>query len=505
MKRILITIAFVGLSVLNFQALSQSVTTSEVDNYKYEIGEKTIIRTATNSEESLIYYEDSDGESYFLYRHNGTAETTCKINWPNYGGTGTHMFKIHDMAVGKGMCFFCGSHIGNAASSPVSTGLVGCIDLSNIAATPCTTASVTLYICSIPNTKVFTQMDEHYDNPRGISQLCMVGESTSATTPSCAAFVEWDPSNLKWYYRVVEVQDPNETMTDIAFSGLGTKVVAVSRYGNEPYKFGLRGEYTSNLFVFTTIGATPPPPPLPNFTHRNTVNTYGLYLASSSNPHPTWHENDIVARIVCPPNSEEFTVAYECVDNTKACESQRQVALFRIDVSTFPWNYNMNVTGKQIVRGYFEEGSTFTDMMYIPDNKTFALLHRSPNSSKGKSSALQFPSWLAYGNISTLISDATLHSSMDIREYSNNRYLTLVGINEDGHSICYFRQLIQELEKSCYQTRPVSISEELIDDDWATYQGVRNIDDNNHNIKNGYSGNGIFSDTSWGETCKSFE
>lgn len=496
MKKALLTIVFMGFSVMHIPAMAQTVQASEVDFYKKEIGDNAIIRTDDNFGGTLIYYEAQDGRNYFLYRMADPAETTYKFIWPNHTVIDYHRFKIHDIIIGKKECYFCGSYTSNPITNPVTTGMVGWVDLYNATNTPCSTAYITFHLCAIPNTKVFTQMDEHYDNSRGISQLCMVGESTSSATPSCAAFVEWN--GVDWYYRVVEAQDPNETMTDIAFSGLGTKVVAVSRYENEPYKFGLRGEYTSLLFDYTTL------PPLTDFTHRNTVNTYGLYLASSSNPHPTWHENDIVARIVCPPNSEEFTVAYECVDNTKACETKRQVALFRIDVSTFPWNYNMNVTGKQIVHGYFEEGSTFTDMMYIPDNKTFALLHRSPNSSKGKSSALQFPSWLAYGQIGTLISDAILHSSMDIRNYNNNRYLILAGDNEDSGKICYFRQLIQDLETSCYQTRPVSISEELIEDDWATYQGVRGINDNNHYYKPGYTGNGTASEALWFMTCMSF-
>ena len=496
MKKALISIALIGLSALNFQALSQPGIVSEVDFYKNDTGFNALIRTVS-SDKSLIYYEDFNGENYFLYSQNNTAGTTCRFTWPNHSITNLYKFEIHDMAIEKFTCYFCGSCTSNPGTNPVTTGLVGCIDLSNAIYNPCAIATVTFYLCTIPNTKVFSKMDKHFDNPRRISQLCMVGESTNASAPSCAAFVEWDHSSFKWSYRVVESQDPNETMTDIAFSGLGTKVVAVARYANEPYKFGLRGEYTSTLFDFALL------PTLTNFTHRNTVNTYGLYLASSSNPHPTWHENDIVAQIICHPNSEEFTVAYECVDNTKVCETQRQVALFRIDVSTFPWNYNMNVTGKQMVHGYFDEGSTFTDMMYIPDNKTIALLHRSGNDRM--SAAIQFPSWLNYGQISTLLSDATMHSSMDIREYNNIRYLTLVGTNPVGKKIGFFRQKLSSLEISCYQTRPASHSEELIEDDWATYQGIRIINDNNHKIKNGYSGGGDSFDAPWVETCKSFE
>lgn len=455
----MITIALAWLLFIPISNSAQTVQASEVDYYPDEIGDNAIIRTDSDHFGSVIYYEAPNGRSYFLYRLS--SGITYKYTWPNHNNTHMSRYQIHDMVIGDGRCYFCGSYIQNPLSNPLIVGLIGWIDLTNIANVPCSTASVSFNTCPIPRTKKFTQMDEYYDKSNYGSQLCLVGESYTTPTSLCA-FAVWDAASSRWFYRIVEVPDTNETLTDIAFSGLGTKVVTVSRFANEPYKFGLRGEYTSNLFAFPPLPTPPYFPLLTNFTHRNIVNTYGLYLASSSNPHPTWHENDIVARIVCPPNSEEFTVAYECVDNTKVCETQRQVAMYKIDMSNFPTSYTMTISGQQIVRGYFEEGSTFTDMMYIPDNKTFALLHQSRNSSKGKSSVMQFPSWMNYGQISTLISDSSLHSSMDIRQDNSNTLITLTGNNENGNRICYFWQHLNHLETSCYQTRPVTISEELI-------------------------------------------
>ena len=499
MKKILILIAvlFTPL-VIPFTVSAQSGIASEVDYFKNDLGDNAIIRSDHNYSGSLIYYEDSDGRSYFLYRHKDPTEPTCRFTWPNHTSIDQQKYKIFDVVIGEDTCYFCGSYINNLTTTPDTVGLVGWADLQNIAHTPCSLATIYFNFCTIPGTRVFTQMDGYFDHSQHIAQLCMVGESYSSTAPSCAAFVKWNRLLTTWNYRLVGTLDTNETLTDISFSGLGTKVVAVSRYANEPYKFGLRGEYTSNIFDFILY------PTLTNFTHRNTVNTYGLYLASSSNPHPTWHANDIVARIVCPPNSEEFTVAYECVDNTKTCETKQQVALFRIDVSTFPWNYNMNLTGKQIVRGYFEESSTFTDMLYIPDNKTFALLHRSKNSSNGKSAAVQFPTWLNYGQINTLISDVALHSSMDIRDFTTGRYLTLVGDHVDDNNICFFRQALNDLGTSCYQTNPVSVSEELILDDWSTYQGVRTINDSHGSYSGTPAGGNTFEAPLY-NTCKSYE
>lgn len=452
MKKILITIILTGLALLHFTAAAQTVTTSEVDFYSTEIGDNAIIRTDINYGGSMIYYKAQDGTNCFLYRM--TNGTTRKFTLPN------NKYEIYDMVIGiNNYCYFCGSYKMCPTSDLCYIGMIGCMDLSNIASTSCSTNCVTFHLLCITETCKITQMD--IAHARGPLQSCYIGTTYLSQYPSCAIFAEWDVND--WSYRVIEVQDPNETLTDIAFSGNGMKVMTVSRFTNDHYKFGLRCEYSSNLFVLPTLPGTPPPPlVLTNFTNRNIVNTYGSYLTSSSNPTLTWHDNNIIARIVCPPESEKFTVAYECVDNTKVCETQRQVAMFQIDVSNFPANSTMSVTKKQIVHGYFEESSTFTDMRYIPSNDSYALLHRSNNSSRGKSSIVQFPSWLAYGQISTLISDVTLNSSIDVRNENNSPYITLIGNNEADNILYFFRQQLNFLESSCYQTRPVSISEELL-------------------------------------------
>lgn len=458
MKKLIIIIAIIGLLPMHRPVLAQSpISTSMLDYYSSEIGRYVIIRNDINCGGELIYYEDVNDRSFFLYRQFGFHAGTYKYTWPNNTIPNLYKFHVTDMVILKEACYFCGSFTDVAQNKKV--GLVGHIYMNDIANYPVTTASIHFNFCTIPKTREFSQMDA-INNMSGGAKICLVGESISST-PSCAAFVEWTP--YSWDYRVVEVLDPDETMTDIAFSGKGDKVVAVSRYEIEPYKFGLRGDYVSNLFVFNPLT---PPTAFPNFTHRNTFNTYGLYLASSSNPHPTWHDNDIVARIVSPPDSETFTVAYECVDNTLLCETKQQVALFRIDVSTFPWNYNMNLTGKQMVHGYFNEFSTFSDITYNPYKQTFAILHSSPFSSKGKSSVVQFPSWLNYGQIPTLLTDNEVYTSIDVP----SSYMLLAGYGLHGNAICNFQQNINHLESSCYQTRPYSVSEELIRDGWSAYE-----------------------------------
>ena len=151
-------------------------------------------------------------------------------------------------------------------------------------------------------------------------------------------------------------------------------------------------------------------------------------------------------------------MAYECVDNTLVCETQRQVAMFQIDVSSF----TMSITKQQIVRGYFEEGFTFTDMLYIPDNNTFALLHRSQNGTQKNAAVVQFPTWSFFGQINTLISPVALHSSLDLHYQYGKPYLNLAGKRDGDNKICHFWQNLDHIELSCYRTRPFSLSEILL-------------------------------------------
>ena len=444
MKKILIIIALAGGLTTSFIGSAQtSIMASRVDYSITEIGDNAIIRN-DEVDGTLIYYEDLNGLSYFLYRPTNTSTYAYKYSWIDIN----YKYSIHDMVMLGDKCYFCGSRR-NATYPNIMEGIVGHVDMSHIADQP--TAQIVIRYCTIPDTKIFTQMDGTLKNG-GRELVCLVGESHWTYAPSCAAFVEWVSSTGLWHYFRTGIYDVNETLTDIAFSGTGDTVVAVSMFANEHNKFGLHGELVSDLFTFL------PPYPLTNFSSRHIIDTYGLTLASSSNPNPTWHDDDIVARIVSTPKTANFTVAYECVDNTLECETQRQMAMFQIDISTL----TMSVTEQQIVRGYFGEGFTFTDMLYIPDNKTFALLHRSKNGSKKNAATVQFPTWLYFGQINTLISPVALHSSLDLQYTNSNPYLNLAGNRDGDNKICHFWQDLNHIESSCYQTMPLSLSEKLL-------------------------------------------
>jgi len=454
MKKIPTIILLAGLMALHTASLAQTVQVSEVNYYPSEIGDNTIIRADhARPGGTVIYYTDNADQNYFLYQMTTTAgaSTTYKFNWPNHANINSEKFIVNDMELGKDWCFFCGAHITINGNVTDTVGMVGCIDMNNIFTTP---SSITFDYCEIPNTTEFTQLD--LSDVTANYRLCLAGRHRLTNVYPCVAFAEWQG---QWVYNMIRILSPFETLTDIAFSKDGNKVVTVSRLLNEPFKFILRCDMASNLFIFPPT----PPPSAPYLIEYGVVfNTSGLTLASSSCTNPTWHGNNIVARIIGHNNPNYFTVAYECVDNTKICETQQQVAMFKIDASTAPTSFSMSVVGQQVVHGYFDESQTFVDMRYYQDvQEHFFLLHRSEVSPK-KSSVISFPSWGTYGQRPALLADQEVYQSIDWRYTQTSTHLIAGGKRSFDSRITTFSQDIAHLDVSCHMTKPYTFTEELL-------------------------------------------
>lgn len=454
MKKPLIIIITVGLAALHFSTQAQTLQSSEVDYYNGIIGDNVIIRADLDMDASLIYYTDANNRSYFLYRMSGNPNTTYQYLWPNHTNITNLWYIINDMEINKDACFFCGAKVTRNQNNGFDTiGIVGRIDMPNAINNY---TNLGMSICPIPNTTVLTQMD--ISNNSSAPQICIAGvERLTQTVISCVAFVEWQ--NL-WKYNVFRVFNTDETLTDITFTNDGNKVVAVSRLNNEHFKFVLRCDYASNLFVFSPI---PPPSSGPGgFSRRFYFNTSGLTLLSSTSTNPTWHDNDVTIRIVSHIDPNYITVAYECVDNTKVCESQHQVAMFKVDISNVPLGYSMSIDKQQMVHGYFNEDATFVDMQYWSSSEDrFALLHRLDGSPNNLSS-LSFPVWDSYGHMPALFSDQEIIQSIDYKYAASGGQLFMGGKLKPGNEILYSNQVIGFLDVSCHMTRPDIFTEKIL-------------------------------------------
>ena len=464
----MILIALAWLQFIPISTSAQTVQASEVDYYPDEIGDNAIIRADPSLGGSLIYYTDAAGRSYFLYRLPNNSGTTYKFHWPNHSNINNEKYIINDMEFIKENCFFCGSYISRNVMGGFDTaGLVGRVNLSNLILTP---SSIDFDLCPITSTKEFTQMDT-YDTSRVRISLVGLGHLSQTTKIPCAAFVEW---YYQWKYNIVKLSATDETLTDIAFSKDGNKVVSVSRLKNQPYQFVMRCDFASNLFVFT-----PPPYSSPYFYgFRNVFNTSGLTLPSSSGSNPTWHDEDVVIRIVGHNDPKYFTVAYECVDEGNVCESDRMVAMYKIDVTYSPTAHTMSVADQQVVHGYLEEPETFVDMRYwFNTQDRFVLLHRFSNSQINLS-VLSFPLWGIYGQMPAFLADQELFQSVDYQYTLSGNCIVMGGKRMNDNKIIYSSQNTDYPETSCHMTIPHAFTEQLIGmPQFSNYHYIVNMHD----------------------------
>ena len=423
-------------------ATAQTVTSQEVA-FDTVLAEDIIVRAINNGNgNNIIYYRNVSSNRHYLAYHLTNANSfpylTTSFLWPLPSPDAT--YKVNDMAVLNDGCYFCGSY----TNGGITYGLVGRIGLSLIS-----TGTIDFAFIGVPQINEFKRMDV----TKGTNDhIALIGNSTNVPSLSAVAFVTWDGS--QWACNRYMLNDDGETFTDIAFTANGEKVVAVSRYLNEPYRFYLRGELTATAFNSYPYN-------LPNFNQRNTFYTYGLTIQSSTNPGLTWHRNDVEMRLVTDlPENEEVTVAYECFDSSRECEPTLQVAMFKVDLSNFPGNnYEMDILDKQIVRGNFNQPNAFMDIKYVENDESIALLHSCRNCPKEISTLVQFPTWNNFGNIEALQTEPQYYTSMDIR---GTKHICLAGVDPADNHLLHFSQYKPELDNSCYLSRPMSQSEQLI-------------------------------------------
>lgn len=441
MKKILAINIFIFLAG-TLSVNSQTIASRE-DAFKTILGEEAIVRTVTLQSDEYPFIcrrkYNSNSHSFILHRRNDPANSSIVFACPQYNNGGE--IKINDMVIIDRICYFCGSQ---SDAQNGTKGIVGRIDLNQA---DFSSPSIKFNFLSLSSVKEFLRIDGTRSSLGDC--LALVGSSNNPTTPSCAAFVLWH--GTLWDYKICGLNDSDETLTDIVFTKNGEKVVSVSRIDGKPYWFCLRGEWTDTAFNMLSNTLT-------DYCQRNTIKTYGLTLPSSSNPHPTWHYNDVDLRLVANlDKDEEVTVAYECFDDTRICDPQI-VAMFKIDLSGFPLNLAMNVIGQQAVFGYFNQPNTLADIKYILSDKTIGLLHRCGVCQDEISTVLQFPSWGYVGYLEALQVGPQEHFSLDVYNHS---LVYLAGIDPSDNRLLFFQQEKTELNHSCYFTRPMARSETL--------------------------------------------
>lgn len=441
-KNLLLSILFL---IAVFGETGAQTVTSREDEFTVLKNANAIVRTLDVDNNPIVYCKDNTNQHHIIYHNQNYSApySSPSFVWPAFiSGTD---YTINDMVVLGDRCYCCGSYTCPDVRGVTTVGLIVRIDLSNIANTM--GATVEFKFCTINKVKEFTRMDATKDN--SIDDIALLGELKDPSNPSGVAFVTWNGVN--WKYKVHGLNETDETLTDIVFTANGNKVITVSRLDNKLYDFCMRGELRDTAFNMNRDT-------LINFEMRNNFNTVNMTLQSSPNPSPTQHRNDVDMRLVADMSEDEVvTVAYECYDDTKVCEPQQQVAMFRVDLYSFPV-YPMTLTGWQMVFGYFGQPNTLVDIKYLHGDNTIGLLRSCGKCSEEMTTLLQFPTWSGYGDIEALQIAPQVYASMDIYD---GEHVHLVGVEpNDGHLI-HFRQLKPSLDHSCYLSRPMSRSEEL--------------------------------------------
>lgn len=451
-----IYLLFIILLALGGYTLNAQNHSSREDMFPGLFVNNIIVRPdSSRPGDAIIYYEDpTTGLGRFVH-HDVYSIPTLQSNVYDlptsitFTGSPTPTnvkLTVNDMAITKDKCYFCGTYTDLSSPSPLQIGMVGFFELTGFGNT-----SYNYNIFTIAGASEFYRMDVHATRT-GQDNIALVGNLYYSSNPSGVYFVSYFPfSPNDWGYCRFELYNPSETFTDIVFTDNGEKVVAASRIENEYYTFGLRCESSSNVFPIPT------PPSGFDFYWLNTVSTANMTLASSTNPAPTYHKNDVDIRLDGIPNSPNVVVAYECYDSTNQCEPRYSVALFKANFSSYPTTHTVSIPSQQVVFGYFDSPNTLKDIKYV-DRNIVSLLHSCDNCPEDMTTVIQFPKLGNFGDVDALQTAYQDYHSL----YTGIGNDIFVAGRMPNSMLIHFYQNVADIESSCYLTRPKSKSEKLL-------------------------------------------
>ena len=462
MKKTPLLLVLLGCCAWSAHLAAQTVVNASVESeYRYEPGKNVRICVNPNDGATVIYYRDSIiGKNCFVY-HKTAGTTSNKFVWPDIPeGTGYADCTVEDMKIIGDTLYFCGTATYPEGNVYMEKGYMGWMDADYLK-NP-TGAVGFNYYSSFEENDPFRRIVElsHLDgcfdtNDIDKVKIGLVGKalSTRADTTSCLLLVK--KTSIGWYYQFHYLTDPKETFTDILF--IREKMLVVpSRYEHEyedHYRFGIRQEPITSAFSMV-------PSPLSGFQIAYRFNTRYMNTFTSVSPHPTWHRKDVEIHIIedpvcfsCPGYA---TIAYECEDTAKQCETRQQTAIFKLDLFSSP---DISIYAAQLVHGYFRAPYTFVDFHFVRSDTTIALLHRGVSVTGEMASIVLFPNWSHYGQIDGLLADYRSNTSLDVFK---NQFIRLGGTALVDDDVIHYHLDKKYIHSSCYSTRPTFYTEELV-------------------------------------------
>ncbi len=373
-------IIYLVISILGSTGMCQSISESIIGSGAVK-GESIITRAYTTQSDSIavMYNYDlnlSDGENRFTIRDLITdATVTFKIpDVYTSGGTpfpqppnpnsGQILYRIHDMKILEGMCYFCGEKQtttgnfvfdtnGNPTYETDDVGFVGKFSIAGI-------------MGGDPSSFVYTLINEVkslkrmivYSATQGLA-ISMVGQPKYVSYSTCVVDLYTTPSG--WEYDVSHSSDVNEHITDITYSnGI---VATVSRINNDHYGFVIRYTKADNILTSSSC-----------IHNVHVFSAYNATMVSDPGILPTYRDEPDPL-FLCPDEmSSGFFVAHAC------STAYYGIAAYRMKVVDFCTPI-INLANQYIMSDSY---LALKDLAYSPNKETlYSLTERKSDNTTG--------------------------------------------------------------------------------------------------------------------------
>ncbi|MBR3489509.1 MAG: hypothetical protein IKH33_09340 [Bacteroidales bacterium] len=448
---IIVLLCIVGTFCCKAQSLS-SIEEQYIDQ-KSEGAVVVCINPSDNNSTIICYNDSLDYRPNFVYHtHTGTG-VSKRFHWPLINNTfGEMTYKVNDMVIINGICYFCGkkhaivsveySMEGLVIPFYQNTGFFGWFDVSQISSPSSTTMD--LYLFDLPVMEELKRMDGIIES--GIVELGLISEHTLALVRGYGS--SWD----------CHVQDvaSSERLEDVKITA--NHLVTLSRFLNSTYSFGLRCETKAEAFL------SPITHVLNNYYNGTKYNTFLMTTASLPNGTPTRHYEDEVIRMVNHPGSDLVTVAYNGDDfDGEDCQHfGYYTPMYLMNFSNCsPGVVDINMSEAQLLFTSLHKPARYSllEMCYVPTANAIAMLHGMRAEVYGMWSILQVSSWNSSVVPQSVQSDSKALTSMDV---GTNDWAYMAGCRMPDNTICHYRQDGGMMERSCNSIRPATVVEKMI-------------------------------------------
>lgn len=448
---IIILLCIVG----SFCCKAQSLSSIE-EQYTDQKNEDAVVVciNPNDNNSTIICYNDSmyNRPNFVYHTHVGTG-VSKRFHCPLIANTfGEMSYKVNDMVIINGTCYFCGKKQAIVSTEytmeglviPIyqNTGFFGWFALSQISNPSSTTLD--LYLFDIPVMEELKRMDGIFES--GIVGLALISEHTLALVRGYGS---------GWDYHVQDVAS-TERLEDIKITA--NHLVTLSRFSNSRSSFGLRCEPKGDAFLspFTHM--------LNNYYNGIKFNTLQMTTASLPNGTPTRHYEDEIMRMVNHPGTDLITVAYngEYYDSEDCQHFGYYTPMYLMDLSNCALGVvDIDMSDAQLLITSLLKPAQYSllEMCYVPTAKAIAMLHGMKEEVYGMWSILQVSSWNASVAPQSVQSDNKALTSMDV---GTNDWAYLAGCRMPDKALCHYRQDGGMMERSCNSIRPATAAEKLI-------------------------------------------